>query len=67
MAITLKAARVNAKLTQPDAAKALGISASTLYKYEKGKAFPNALTIQKMEDLYGIRYDELIFLPNSTI
>ena len=35
--ITLKAARVNAGLTQTDVAKAIGKSKSTVLKWEKGK------------------------------
>lgn len=63
MAITLKAARVNKDLTQPQAAKMLGIAVSTLVNYEKGKSFPNVATIKKMETLYETTYDDIIFLP----
>lgn len=65
MAITLKAARVNKNLTQKEAAELLGISESTLLNYEKGKTFPTLPTIEKMEDLYGVSYDNIIFLPNN--
>ena len=63
MAVTLKAARVNKKLTQRDAATALGISVDTLSNYERGKSFPDVPTIQKIENLYGTTYDNIIFLP----
>jgi len=63
--ITLKAARVNQGLTQKEAAEKLGISKDTVYNYEKGKTFPNEQMIKKMEKLYNVGYDNLIFLPND--
>jgi transcriptional regulator with XRE-family HTH domain len=65
MAITLKAARVNKNLTQKEAAELLGISESTLLNYEKGKTFPSQPTIEKMEGLYGVSYNDIIFSPNN--
>lgn len=65
MAITLKAARVNKQLTQKEAAKKLGISDRTLYLWENGKCFPDVPQIAKIEELYGIPYNDIIFLPNN--
>lgn len=62
MKITLKAARVNARLTQKDAAHMLGISKDTLYNYEKGKSYPDVLVLKKIEKIYRVGYNELIFL-----
>ncbi len=62
MKITLKAARVNAGLSQSEAAEKLGISMSTMNNYEKGATFPDVPTIKKMEEVYGIGYDDIIFL-----
>lgn len=62
MFVTLRAARVNKNLRQMDAAKLLGISESTLLNYEKGRTFPSQPTIKKMEDLYGVSYNNIIFL-----
>ncbi len=67
MAITLKAARINKELTQTEAAKKLGISVDTLSNYERGKSFPDVPVIQKMEDLYGVSYNNLIFCPQNTV
>lgn len=67
MKLTLKAARVNAGLSQIDAAKALGVSSGTLYDYEKGKRFPTVPTIKKIEELYGVPFGDLIFLPGDTV
>lgn len=63
MAITLKAARVNKKLSQKKAAKLIGVSVSMLSKWETGKCFPSARRIPKITETYGIKYDDLIFLP----
>ena len=67
MGITLKAARVNKGLTQKEAAKKLGVSESTLICYEKGRRFPDVSQLKAIEDLYGVSYNDLIFLPGSTI
>ena len=66
MAITLKAARVNAGLAQSEAAKRLNISESTLSKWERGKSFPNVRNIIDIEQVYGMPYGEIIFLPKQT-
>lgn len=62
MSITLKAARINKGLKQAEAAKKLGISVDTLGKYERGVSFPNVPTIKRIEELYGVPYNDLIFL-----
>ena len=61
MAMSLKAARVNAKLTQRDAAKKLGITIQSLSHYETGKRVPNIFQARDMATLYGVPIDEIIF------
>lgn len=61
--ITLVAARVNAGLTQEEAAKRLGLNVGTLRNYEKGTSFPDVPMIKKIEELYGVSYNDLIFVP----
>lgn len=61
MAITLKAARVNAEMTQAEAAKALGISKNTLLNYEKYKTIPDIEKSKQMAKLYGCTVNDLIF------
>ena len=61
--LTLKAARVNAGLTQIQAAKLLGISNKTLCNWEKGYAFPTPKHIDPICELYGVTYDMLTFRP----
>jgi DNA-binding XRE family transcriptional regulator len=59
--ISLKAARVNAGLSQKDAAKALGISNKTLCSWENRKTFPDQPMIEKICVLYGVTYDMIDF------
>ena len=61
--ITLEAARVNAGYNQKEASAKLGISNTTLISWEKGKSMPKANQIIAICDLYGVTYDDLIFLP----
>lgn len=65
--ITLEAARVNAGLSQKEAAKALNVSNKTLCNWEKGTSFPNAEKIDALCKLYGLSYDNINFLPNDSL
>lgn len=65
MPITLKSARVNKNLTQVEAAKLIGITVDTLSNYERGKSYPDVPVIQKIEEVYGVSYSDLIFLPKK--
>ena len=65
MAITLKAARVNANYTQKEAAKLLDISKGTLASYEKYKTIPGIERAQQIAELYGLPVDGIIFLPKD--
>ena len=63
MSITLKAARVNCGLTQEEAGKLIGVSQYTISNWETNKTFPDAVQILKIQDVYGVKYDDLFFLP----
>lgn len=63
--ITLSAARVNAGLTQKEAAHLLGVSNKTLWLWENGKSTPRADKIDAICALYSISYDNLIFLTKN--
>lgn len=65
MPITLKAARVNQGLTQEAAGKLLGVSLYTIGNWERGESFPDALQILRIQDVYHVKYDDLIFLPQD--
>ena len=63
MKITLKAARVNAGLTQDDVARILKKSKNTIVSYEKGRSSPSVETGKALAALYNTSVDDLIFLP----
>ena len=64
--LTLKAARVNAGLTQKEAAEKLKVSNKTLGQWETGITYPNVKKIEALCSLYGVSYENLIFLPDNT-
>ncbi len=59
--ISLEAARVNAGISQKEAAKRLGINVGTLSNWERGQTFPSVEKFKALCDLYGCPSD-LIFL-----
>ena len=61
MAIHLKAARVNAGLTQDEVAEKLGKSKSTIVNYELYRSKPDIETAQKLAELYGMSVDNIIW------
>lgn len=65
--ITLKAARINAGLTQKEAARKLNVSNKTLCNWENGTSVPKVTVIDQLCDLYKIPYDNLIFLQNDSL
>lgn len=62
---TLKTAREKAGLKQSEAAEKLNISVDTLSNYERGKTYPDVLLIKKIEDLYNVNYNQIIFLNKN--
>lgn len=67
MPLTLKAARVNKGLTQKQAAELIGVTAETIGAWEGGKRVPNLCRLEQILKTYEIDFDELIFLPKSSI
>lgn len=63
--ISLAAARVNAKMTQVEAAKALGVSNQTICNWENGKAEPSISQARELSKLYKMDLD-FIFLPSQS-
>lgn len=59
--VSLEAARVNAKLSQREAAAKLGINVTTLSNWERGKTSPDADKFKQLCALYHCPID-LIFL-----
>lgn len=59
MQVSLKAARVNAGLSQKAAAKTIGVSNKTLCNWEKGVSYPSAEKIMLICEAYNISYDNI--------
>lgn len=62
MKITLKAARVNAGLSQKAAGERIRVSKDTISNWENGRSFPSAEKIKEIEKVYKVKYDDLLFL-----
>lgn len=65
--LTLRALRANNHLTQKEAAAKIGISEDTWANWENAKTFPDVPKIKKIEEVFNISYNEIIFLPNITV
>lgn len=64
---SLASARINAGLTQKEAAKQLGVSNKTLNSWENYMAYPKINYVVKLCELYNISYDDINFLPNNSL
>ena len=56
----IKKSRIDAKLTQEQAAEVLGISRQTISNWENEKSYPDIVSVLKMSDLYGVSLDYLL-------
>lgn len=63
--ISLKAARVNADLTQQQLADLLGVALNTVKNWEDGKSEPTVSQLRKISEVSGISMD-FIFVPEKT-
>lgn len=63
MKLSLKMARQIRNLKQTEAASLIGISVDTLSNYERGKSYPDVPVLKRIEEVYGVPYNRLIFLP----
>lgn len=67
MAITMKAARVNAGLKQQEAAEKLGVSVITYMNWENGKTLPTVDNAFAICELFKMPIDGIIFRKESTL
>jgi len=64
--ITMKAARVNKGYTQQEAANLLNTTKDVVSNWERGISFPDVIMLKKIEQVYGVTYQDLLFLhPNN--
>ncbi len=64
--ITLKAARVNAGMTQTQVAEKVGVIKETILNWENGKTKIKTFQLMALCQLYGISVDNIILPENST-
>ncbi len=62
--ISLKAARINANLTQRAAADSINVKKETISSWETGKSEPKISQAYALSRLYGVPLDNIIFLPS---
>ncbi len=65
MQVTMRAARINANLSQIEAAKRLGIGLKTLQNWESGVTSPRVDKMPAICHLYGCTMEDIIFLHNK--
>jgi transcriptional regulator with XRE-family HTH domain len=65
--ISLKAARVNAGYSIADVCRKLNISSSAICAWENGKRSPKVNTVFELCKLYGVDYDDIYFLPQTSL
>ena len=51
--LTLKSCRITAGVKVQEIAKAAGVTTDTVYKWEKGRSFPNAPQMVRILNLYA--------------
>ena len=56
----IKKSRTDAKITQEQAAQALGISRQTISNWENERSYPDIISVLKMSDLYSVSLDYLL-------
>lgn len=61
--MSLKMIRELRGFTQAEAAAKIGVSVDTLGNYERGKSYPDIPVLRKIEEVYDVPYNRIIFLP----
>lgn len=64
--ISLKAARVNAGMTQRQAAEKLGVIKETVLNWENGNTKVGTIQLMALCNLYGVSIDNIVLPKNST-
>lgn len=67
MQISLRAARVNAGLTQKEAAQAVGVNISTIGSWERGRTSPKGVLLLALCDRYGVSVDAIFLHKKSSL
>ena len=56
---SLRAARIQAGFGKDEAAEKLGISTSSLWRWEAGQICPPASTAERICELYGVAFEDI--------
>lgn len=65
--ISLEAARVNAEMTQAEAAREMKVDRSTIRRWERGEKVPNFDESKKLASMYDIPMDAIFFGKRTRI
>ncbi len=65
MRVTIRAARVNKKLTQAEFAEAVGVGVRTIQNWESGVSSPRADMMPIICEVLECSTDDIIFLPTN--
>lgn len=60
-----KGPRKEAGIKQKDAAEALGVTISTIRRWESGGTYPDAARVMELAQLYGCSVDHLLGIDGS--
>ena len=61
----LRATRIEKGFTQEQLAKAVGVTKSTMAKYDRGELEPNVKNIKKIAQVLGVSVDYLLGIDNA--
>lgn len=65
--LTLEMLRTNYGLSQKQAGKLVGVTEDTWRRWEQGKTFPNVPKLQRIEQVFGVSYNDISFLTDVTV
>lgn len=63
--MSLAAARVNAKLTQQEAAEKIGVTKKTVWLWENDLSIPKSDKVDAICEAYGLNYDDINFFDQE--
>lgn len=62
---TIKGIRINLGLSTKEFSEKLNITEDILYNYETGRTIPDIIFVNKLLELCGLKYEDIIFLPKN--
>lgn len=64
MQVSIKAARINARLSQEDVAKALHVTIQTVGNWEAGRTAPRVDQFRQLAEVYGCTISDIVLPEN---